>query len=345
MSSWIFTQLPPGPATQLTLSGWAAPFGRPRQKPVVGTGTKLRVATTRYPGNDGPPTRHAFGSMERDWDLNGRWMDKDLGAGGAQFVAQQWKTFVNDKRITRIAWGDNLSYTGLIESIEVDWESPTEAVWRMHILIDSDDGEPKARSSTSTDTVQVVPDIEDAMAAVAKLPTRIPSLDTLTGELFDTLDSFISPISSLGASAVHFANSIDSFETATVDELQRLRTGLAQFRTAYTTLSDTMDAISDDAFLFDRQADDDIQWLSEKAAAAVRSVALLASIASTQRQIDIATRGVTATAYIAKPGDTWESISTAMYGGPADAGKIRAANGVRFGELPMAARQYQIPRT
>lgn len=340
---WLFSQTVP-PYQQLTLAGWSAPFGRPRKGTVVGTGTSLRVSTTRYPGNDGPPTRHVFGRKERDWDMNGRWMDKALPSGSAAAVADQWKAFVNQKKPVRIAWGDILSYTGLIESLELDWESPNEIVWRMHILIDSEDGDQKTRQ-LSTPQPRVAEDVEVfTPQSLVSLPTRVPSLDTFTGELFDALDDLIQPVAQLSGSAVALANSVGNFESASNDELQRLRATLAQFQTAYATLSETVDSMGDDAMLFDRQADDDLRWLGFKRDADVREVDMQSMIANTKRAIDIVSRGQASSAYIAKPGDTWESISTSVYGGPENAGKLRAANGIRYGEQPFAGRQYQVPR-
>jgi hypothetical protein len=261
-------------------------------------------------------------------------------------MVQDWRSFVDDQQRVRITWGDLLSYTGIIESIETDWESQTEVVWRMHILIDSDDGEKTLKSVVLPTLPPPAPDVFDALEnGLPALPKHVPSLDTLVGDLFDTIDQFIQPVRSFGATAVSLANTIGNLESGTFDELQRLRAGFHQFKTAYETLSVTVDSLGDDAMLFGRQADDDLRWFGFKRNDDVDSIRLKKKIADNERLIDQFLFGKTVTVYVAKPGDSWESIATQVYGSPDNAPKIRAANGIQYGEMPEAGRQYNIPQT
>jgi len=74
--NWILTPIR-GDSATVVLSGYSAPFGRPRQKAVVKEIIKSRVQTTNYPGRL-LPTRHSFGIMYEPIELTGRWMTKML---------------------------------------------------------------------------------------------------------------------------------------------------------------------------------------------------------------------------------------------------------------------------
>ena len=58
---WTFQQLS-DPKTTLTLPGWQAPFGRPRNGAIFNAGLKINKQRTNYPGVNVPPTIHKFGT-------------------------------------------------------------------------------------------------------------------------------------------------------------------------------------------------------------------------------------------------------------------------------------------
>jgi hypothetical protein len=78
---WAFRQLA-GAKKMLRLEGAAAPHGSVRREPIVRTGKTVRAERTRYPATP-IPVRHVFSTAHPDWELQGRWRDRDLGRQGA----------------------------------------------------------------------------------------------------------------------------------------------------------------------------------------------------------------------------------------------------------------------
>ena len=92
-----------------------------------------------------------------------------------------------------------------------------------------------------------------------------------------------------------------------------------------------------------RSADSDILWFSARANNDVGSLLVLALLDEIDRQSEIAQRGRVLAVYVARGGDSWESVARQFYGGPQNAGKIRDANGVKYGQSPTPGRSYSIP--
>lgn len=345
---WVFQQLTGSDPKSMVLTGYAAPFGRPRSKPVAETGLELREKQTRYPGSSSktPPTTHTFGVVRRPIELSGRWMDQHLGEGSAARNVRVFEQMIIDQRPIRISWGDLLSYTGWIKSITPRWESLEECAWTMVFLIDTDEFEGvipnvqplRAPAETADDVQKFLQEV------IFPLPKMLPSLDAITGEIFDALDDLVSNVTQFGGLAVRTANSISNIETAAFNEIERLRAGLHQFKTAVLTLQETIDNLAIDSLVVDRSVEDDIAWLTFQSQSHARTADIVNKVSLADIAAEVAAVSRIKTTYQAKPGDSWESISLAMYGTADRASDIRDANGVVGGEKPAPGRIYNIPR-
>lgn len=341
---WRFTQLT-GLRRTLTLAGATAPHGRPRSGAVVSDGIKLRRQRVFYPdGANRPPTTHIFGTEWTDWELKGRFSDRDLGKGGTKSLIQEWQSFVRDGQEVQISWGDVLTARGLIDDFEPGRESEFECSYRIVVLIDS-------REIDGGRSAFVIPKQPLQMCTALQLELlegvgRIPSLPhagDLKPSFLETLEDAVSSLNGFSASLLNVAGEIDAFAEGTLDQLERLRAGVAQMRTAMNRLRGTFETTTNDAALLARAANTDVQWMATRANADVSSMRILAMLEELDREAELARRGRAVAVHVAKLGDTWESISTLFYGGPDGAGTIRSANGVQYGELPVPGRDYQIP--
>jgi len=345
--TWTFEQtVASGAAKKIELRGYAAPFGRPRQRPVIKEEFSVRHHETRYPGFNGPPTRHFFGTRWGDAAavLSGRWTDRDLGLGGTEQMISNWQSFIGDQRECLIHWGSIVTYTGFVEKLSIGRESATEVNWTLNLLIDNKDLADVIAVDDHHDVKDTMKDIDDlTIVGLGSLPKRLPSLDALTGELVDQVDDLVSSMNQAGALVVRLGNTLTNLSEATFNEVERLRAGGRQFRTAFVKLSTTVDSIGDNALLLDRQAEDDLSWMLFSRVAKVQEKRVLLSLADMEDSLDRANGGTPGSVYRARGGDSWESISTHFFGGPGSADAIRAANGIRFAEQPVAGRTYQIP--
>jgi len=160
---WVFTQLIPSSGggarigktflgagvtvdnATIELSGAAAPHGRARIAPITKAGVELRQSVTYYPGN-ASPTRHIFGVKYSPWELRGRFMDSDLGPGGAKAMVEKVFAFIEDQLPCSIAWGDILSATGILEAFEAAPEAEDQWGWTLRFGIDKRDETTSARN-------------------------------------------------------------------------------------------------------------------------------------------------------------------------------------------------------
>lgn len=332
---WLFTQLGP-PNHTLQLSGYAAPFGRQRQKPVVTDAIKVRSNTVYYPGSDGPPTRHIFGVKYEPWELSGRFMDQWGGQGYAKTQADFVKQFVRDQQPVAIQWGDILTARGLLESFEPARESEQQIAWKLIVLIDEDASAAPPRTQPSVPTPrQIINSLVDLKPLKLDLPIK-PSI-------LDAIDNLVGSFNSAIANVTNIANQIDSFEKALAGDIKRLRAGIGQLRTAALSYRNTIAALNADLALTRRSASTDITGLGSIADADIATNAALGKLAALEKQAEIAERGKASTSYVAQMGDTWESLSIRFYNAPDKAQKLRDANGARYGTQPEPGRSYKVP--
>jgi len=348
-NNWIFRQTSGSNPKTITLEGYAAPFGRPRQKPVVKDKLELRNSRVQYPGSDNV-TRHVFGTKRDPITINGRWMDKFLGVGRSAELVRAFEALVADGRLCVISWGSIVSYVGLPVSIEIDRESETEVAWILEIDIDRRADRTTARteylqsSSTVGDKIQELL-LESQLRDWEKtgIITQPGGGPELKPQLLDTVGDILGSIGTATSQVAKFANQVDDFEKASVNTLQQFRANIHQIKTGYVALTDTMSAIPIDASLFVRQADDDIKFLTFQNKTEYETLVLLQILADLERSTNRIETGLSTTSYTARDGDTWEFMATKFY---ADAGKsdiIRQANGIRYGERPSAGRTYLVP--
>lgn len=337
---WTFTQLG-GQKKILTLRGWGAPFGRPRQDPVAKTPIRIRQYERRYPGND-VPTRHLFGVQWDDVELHGRWMDRDGGRGFAKAKTEEVIAFINDQQRVRVTWDSTLSFVGLLDSLEPAWESPAEVEWKLNILVDTNDAlkptlgpVPQAKSPGGI-LNQIVEAMGDSTA------TSLTTPPVIKPSFFDFLDTLVGIINAPAAALLSIGNEVDSFRHATFSELARLRGVLQQYRQAIQKFRTVYEVASvQTAIEFDR-ADEELRLYRQQAAFGATMAAALGKIVEADRAAARAQRSRIKKFVTARQGDTWESISVEAYNSADRAADIREANVIPSGQMPVPGATYAI---
>ncbi len=201
---WTFTQLA-GPKKELTLAGYDAPFGRARQNAVVRKGVKIRQRTVRYPGNDGPPTRHVLGGEWLAWELAGRFRDAYGGKGHALRRVDELTRFVLDQQEVAIRWGDVFATTGFLEEFDPGVEAEGEIEWKLRVLIDEDASVAAQRADEPLD---VDAKLRRVLALLTAEVPKLPSAPDLKPSFFDMIDGLVSSVTGAIGSLVNAANSV-----------------------------------------------------------------------------------------------------------------------------------------
>jgi hypothetical protein len=339
MGVWRFEQLG-GERRVLELADHAAPHGRPRQDPIVEDEIEIRENEVRY-GGDEPPTRHLFGAAFTPWELNGRFSDWYGGQGFAKAKTEECRLFVSEQQQVLITWGETLSAVGLIRRFKPGRESVGEITWEMTILIDSDNylgrlgkAEPPATPQSFTNRILL------ALTDLDEL-TEIPP--TLTGGIFDALNSIISSINGIGAELNRAADQLDAFANAPFAALRRFRSGMAQLRTSLWKLRETYDGLTRDVALESRNAEQGQLFWDRQGGLGATMAQALSDIAKAERAATVAERGRIRGMVTAQTGDTWEKLALRLYGDASRAGEIREANGVSPGSPPVPGTAYLVP--
>ena len=337
---WLFRQVG-GSKKTLTLSGYSAPFGRPREKAVVRERIGVRQKTIRYPGSDGPPTRHIFGDTYEPWELQGRFSWREGGTGYANSRAKELADFVRDKQEVAIAWGSITSARGFIEWVEFGRESSEEIEWKLHILIDEDD------TATVPQPMPTPASPKDQMATMTAALNTITKLQDPTmfrPSFLDVLSAAIGALTTILAVPQQIVGQLSSLEQAVAGDIQRLRAGLGQLRTAYLNFRDLLWTTQDDAITIGQSFSTDASVGGLFAKVDVDTMYALAAIVDLDNQAVLVQNGMLITSTIARAGDTWESISIRCYGAPDRADQLRQANGVRGSQQPVPGQTYQVPQ-
>lgn len=342
---WRFEQLG-GQQRVLTLDGASAPHGRERKDtPLVSDGAKLRRQRQYYSGHD-VPTTHIFGVSLTDWELKGRFQDSYLGKGGTKLAISNWLTFLAAQQPIRVTWGDILSVEGILDEFIPGRESEAHSTYKMTILIDKrSDVSFLTQGPSENDPSLICAWMRDEIATSMALPRieGLGNLASLADSITENIANAVSSLNSISAEMVSITQGFDDFTSAIEASADRLQSGARQMRTAATKLLNTIAEIDSDLSIVVISADADLARARLRTETEASVAVVLGLLADLDEQIDRAVRGRKATTYVAVAGDTWESIATALYGGPDKAGKLRDANGVRFGELPQSGRTYQVP--
>lgn len=356
---WTFVQIG-GDRKNLQLTGWSAPFGRPRHGAIVNAGVKLRQSTTYYPGRV-EPTVHVFGTAQKPLEMHGRWMDQAMGiVNGAQLAARAWKDFVEDGQIVLASWGKILQYRIVIEDLDIEWESEAECAWTLKCVSLADQSE----SITPSIPAALHPfDMANAMKGELTTATAVastPSLSSVLGmlsEISDEIDSIISIINTPFAIVYQIASALSDFTSALSTDLTKLTGGLQEVKTGLLGLFDATDLLSARANAMQDQfasattlgaqpifsAADLSNLQGTKTSSDLAILNFLALMADMLNAIDGVMRGKATTAVVAQLGDTWEAIALRTMGGVDGARAIKDMNGIRGGAQPIAGKKYTIP--
>lgn len=346
---WKFVQTA-GQKKTLTLTGWAAPRGRPRQAPVVTTGVQVRNSRTYYPGNDAP-TRHVFGTQHPDWQLEGRFMDCDGGPRYAQNMLDYVTGFVADAHPVVIRWGEFVSARGMIVDFEPGIESHQHVSWKMTIQIDEDLLLQK-RKNRSMDFDRAVAEhaqneIKDylqkqssAKREQLSIVSFPPSLDF---GISAALDSLVGAANAPWAALSQMLDDIGKLETAPWNALMRLKAGQNQAKTALLHLKDTHQAMHSSMVIMSKNESERTRFWSRQHAAGAEDLKKLKVLDDIDRAIQRAMRGMIRGMYVARTSDTWESIARVAMEDVKRADDIRSFNGVGSGP-PAPGTRYLIPQ-
>ena len=338
MGEFVFIQRG-GEKKELRLSGAFAPHGRPFQGPVVSDEISVRHAEVYYAGNS-VPTRHLFGTKQEPWEIHGRFSDRIGGRGFCTRMVSYIKDFVADQHQVSVRWGAVVMVTGMIERFAPSHESEHDVAWTMGILVDEDLKMNFRTSQPEASVEHLVLNLEALIDEAWKDIRERPP--TMKVGLLDSLASLIGSINTLFASVAGIAQSIGDFERGLVSELRRLRAGLLQLRTAMITAQNVISNTRSDVALFSNSADDSLMFWNARG---TTGVALLNAIAQTLEMEDAALRaerGRIRGTYVARNGDTWESIAAETTGSAERAKEVRDINGATGNPVP--ATQYLIPR-
>jgi hypothetical protein len=361
---WTFTQLssPPGGGQPkvLTLAGWSAPFGRPRNGTLFNQGLKVRYARTDYPGNNIPPTIHRFGSNAKPIEMHGRWMDRTIpGFGASQQYASDWRKMVADQVAVRMSWGALLSYQILIHDIDINVEGPGDIAWALkaEVLLDEQAPAPPATVETQAPFDIAFRMSLQVQAATPFSTASYPSLMGMLQEISDSLASLKSAINTPFQDIYNTCSALSSFQTAVSSDLTGMLSGISAMRTGLLSLRDETDYAMSSVSLLNSpdatavaqigsgllNASDIIFFTSDKQTSDISINQMLALLTNLELQINLARRGKPLRAYVAQNGDTWESAAERVMGSADGARQLRSFNGIRYGQMPIPGQSYTVP--
>lgn len=339
MGEFHFSQLG-GDRLELSLAGAFAPHGRPRQGAVVTDALSVRNTEVYYPGNS-VPTRHLFGTREEAWEIEGRFSDRNGGAGYAKTLTEYIKRFVADQQQVAIAWDGIVAATGFIEMFSPGREAEAEIAWKMTIKIDEDllrvvrTAQP-AEADPKTYVLNIQDYIDEAWDTALDIPP------TLKVGLLDSLGSLIGSINSAFAAVANIADQINSFQQGLVSELRRLRAGLRQLRTSMIKARNAYGDLVAGTAVVSSNPDDSLAFWNAQGTTGTAMLKAIIEIERMDAAAREAERGKIKGVYVAGDGDTWEGIAQQTLGDAGRAADVRQANGATGNPVP--GTEYIIPR-
>lgn len=340
--TWTITQQG-GPKKTLTLDGYAAPFGRPRQQAVAKEVIKVSIQSTKYPGSKGPPTRHSFGYGWEPMQLNGRWMTRWLPAGQtAGGLADSWSAFIRDEQPVTLAWGNIVSYSGVIEELELSREGEHDIAWKMTVLVDQRTDVGAAVRAQQTVTVAQSTAFIDAFVNTSK-QLAAPALPDMAPDFFEALDNAAGDLKRLTGQLSDLADTFSNIEKQSFSTVQSFLGVIANVQSALATLRVLVPTADIDAVLTIRRAESEVAWYQYQLDFDNESLNALSILADLKRSVELQAPTNNTRQITAQEGDTWEKLSTRAGNGPEGAGKLREYNGIRFGQLPEVGQVYLVP--
>lgn len=360
MAVWTFTQLRKnGEIKKLELSGWAAPFGRPRQEPVVSTPMTVRKSEVYYIGKN-EPTVHVFGLKQDDWEIQGRWMDHAGGRGYATKMARYVESFVADQLPVEIAWAHStqglgatiqtqiVGAIGLISSFTPSFESASDVAWKMTIsiqknLLHAKKSNPKPKQQP-WDSVQSEIERQIAFATRGRnsykpVNSFPPSLDIGIKEQLDlAVGALNTPLAKMGQSMRQIE---DNYE-AMASSVRRAKAGVLQVEGIYADLQNTVESLSTDGTVRSTRVQDSMQFWNRQQEFSVDSAIVAQMMLDALDALEREEKGNIKSMYKARTGDTWEKIARLELGDPSRAKEVKDMNDVVSGE-PVPGTVYMIP--
>lgn len=336
MATWGFRQTT-GAKKTIELSGASAPLGRPRKEAVVRDGIELRQATVYYPGSNGEPTRHIFGTKYEPWKIKGILRDVHLGKGGAKAKTEEIKAFVADAQSCIITWDDVVACNGLITSFSPGREASHEVEWTMTVDVSSD-----AMANVQRTPV-AAPQLWDYSSQILAA-LRALTFDglSLKGAILDVIKKAVGVINTVSAELNSIATSVQSFELATFAQLNRISSAVSQVKTAAFTVQESFASLAPDTAMFLARANNNLALANSQTAADDALRALLANLAEMDKRAAAARSGRIRTTYIVRVGDSWESVSVAFYGSADRSPDLQVANN-SIGGKPKPGTEIRIP--
>lgn len=340
--TWTITQQA-GPKKTLTLDGYAAPFGRPRQQAVAKEVIKVSIQSTKYPGSKGPPTRHSFGSGWESMQLNGRWMTRWLPADQTAIsVADDWTLFVRDEQPITLAWGNIVSYSGVIEELELGREGEHDIAWKMTILVDKRDDIGTRFDIRETVTVVQSTAFIDAFVNTSK-QLAAPALPDMAPDFFEALDNAAGDLKRLTGQLSDLADTFSNIEKQSFSTVQSFLGVIANVQSALATLRVLVPTADIDAVLTVRRAESEVAWYQYQLDFDNESLNALSILGDLQRSVELQAPTSNTKLITAQQGDSWERLATRAGIGPENAGKLREFNGIRYGSQPDVGTSYLVP--
>ncbi|MBX3218984.1 MAG: hypothetical protein KF795_00615 [Labilithrix sp.] len=302
---------------------------------------KVSVATTVYPGSRDAPTRHTFGSSFEPTELHGRWMTRHLPGKTAAEYAAAWREFVRDEQTIRMAWGNVVSYQGVIEELELAYESPDEIAWRMVVLIDLH--EQQIELGGKEPPIAVPEKLDELQAFINKYSFDLYDLPDMQSDLFEQLDFMFGSLKSLTGLIADVGNIFDNLERMTFSTIQSARGVLANVNSGITQIRNTIVNGQIDSVMAVRRAESDIKWWLYEFSFDADSLNAFAILAELDRALELQLQSDVGKFVTAIQGDTWERLATRAGIGPDGAATIREMNGARFGDKPVPGNSYMAP--
>lgn len=336
MATWKFKQLG-GAQRELELADWNAPHGRARQGSVCRLPIEARTSRTRYPGPGNNVTRHVFGPNFPDVTLKGRFRK-----GRVQAKLEEVRAFVADFQLVRVTWGKVFVCEGFIQQFDPGVEAAnefgaTEVEWTMTIEVDGYPDLAKSRSSTKSKRKPT--DYTSAIkAALLNVQADFGSL-AFVGSIADLLTNALDKLVGAVESLTSMADGLADFKDSAFATAQRIRGAAKNVIRAGQELRELTESIPVEARQVGAEFDE-LESMTKTPATTEQIQAMLKEARDLDEAADRAIVGRTKATYVAKPGDTWESIAQQFKVSP---DKLRQANLASPGEPVRAGQEYLIP--